>query len=333
MKPIRLFRPSFLAVAALWVAAVLAACELNPAVEQLWHSQAATALATAGVTLPATFTPLPAGTLTAVAAAWETELAAVNTRVAEKNATRTALAQPSPTPTPTPFQPQEVSFHGKAVYQGQGVYNPGLYYPPAQDDALIAAFLHSARNDMSEWKGAAATLHELGYGAVLASYSGCEPAPKGCPMKPPKTWFPPTMPETWLFDSLVLPSQISELTGVPPSRTVFIGSSIGADGAVIACAQAGCAGALALSPGNFLALAGAPSTTFLGALKKLLKANPQATVWCVANEKEIGVCKKAEAAGGANYRAIEVPGGGHGSELVDSQMGIIVDFLREVEGK
>ncbi len=133
--------------------------------------------------------------------------------------------------------------------------------------------------------------------------------------------------------SLVLPSQISELTGVPVPHRVHRFEHRRGWGCHLACAQAGCAGALALSPGNFLALAGAPDTTFVGALKRLLKANPQATVWCVANEKEIGVCKKAEAAGSANYRAIEIPGGGHGSKLVDSNMGIIVDFLREVEGK
>lgn len=316
MKPIRFSRLSFLALVALWLAVVLAACELNPDVQWLFQS----ALATEGATLP-TLSPVPAGTWTARAEAWETEIAALDTRVAAKNATRTALAKPSLTP--TPFQPQEVIFHGKAAEL------PGLYYPPTQSDALLVVFLHSARNDMSEWRDTAARLHKLGYGALTVTYSGCQPAPVGCPMTPPKEWFFPTMPETWLFDSMMVLSQISELTGIPTSRIVVIGASIGADGAIIACAEFACAGALALSPGNFLALSGAPDTTFPGALKQLVKHNPQAIVWCVANEKESSVCKKAESAGGANYRAIEIPGGGHGSELVDADARVIQEFLNE----
>ncbi len=284
--------------------------------------------------------------------------------VAEVAALPTETPTPEPTLTPTsagpPVEPEEVVFHGKAAEIH------GRYYRAATEDAPLVVLLHWVRGDMTDWNEVAVWLQNRGqknpypnpgsdpywdpswfppvpagrsYNVLLITYSGCQPAPVGCPAKPPDGWFFPTMSETWLFDSLMLPSQISDLTGVPSSRIVFIGASIGADGAVIACAELGCAGALSLSPGNFLADPWAPDTSYSGAVKRLVgERNPPAHVWCLADENEIGVCKKAESVGGANYRAIEIPGGGHGMELLQPNldplpMQEILEFLKTVFGK
>lgn len=283
----------------------------------------------------------------------------------ETAALPTETPTPAPTLTPTPagppVEPEEVVIHGKA-----GDLQARYYRSTAEPPDALVVLLHWTRGDMSDWNEIAVWLQNRGhknpypnpgsapywdpswfprvpagrsYGVLIVTYSGCQPAPVGCSTQVPNDWFFDSMPETWLFDSMVALSEASKLTGVPFSRIVAIGTSIGADGAVIGCGEIGCAGALALSPGNFLALSGAPNTTYSGAVKMLAQeTNPQAHVWCVADENEINVCKQAESVGGANYRAIEVPGGGHGMELLQPNldplpMQLILDFLALVFGQ
>lgn len=266
--------------------------------------------------------------------------------------TKTPTPEPTLTPTPAgpPVEPEEVVIHGKdGDLQGR-------YYRAATEPAPLVVLMHWVNGDMSDWNEIAVWLQNRGqknpypnpgnapwwdpswfppvpqgrsYAVLTFTYTGCQPSPVGCP-----DW----TPETWLFDSMTVMIEAAKLPRVDPNRIVAIGSSIGADGAVIGCAETGCAGALSLSPGNFLADPQASQTSYSGAVKWLLENNPQAHVWCLADENEISVCKKAESVGGANYRAIEIPGGKHGTVLLSPNlnplpMQLILDFLEQVFGQ
>ncbi|MCS6993557.1 MAG: carboxypeptidase regulatory-like domain-containing protein [Anaerolineales bacterium] len=257
----------------------------------------------------------------------------------------TETPTPAPTLTPTPSglppAPREI------VIPGNFGNLPARYYPAATNPAPLVVLMHWVRGDMNDWNEVAVWLQNRGqknpypnpgsnswwdpswfppmpegrsYAVLTFTYSGCQPG--GCPK---------ITPEKWFSDSMIAMIEARKLPGVDPNRIVAIGSSIGADGVVIGCGEIGCAGALSLSPGDYL------GPTYTDAVKKAYESNPQTHLWCLADQREIRVCTNAKSAATENYRAIEIPGGGHGNMLLAPKldplpMQLILDFLETVLG-
>jgi dienelactone hydrolase len=275
---------------------------------------------------------------------------------APATATETIVAEALATEPPSemvsiPPVPQEVAFRAA---DGQAL--AGLYYPAASSPAPLVVLMHWVRGDMSEWYEIAVWLQNRGldnpfpnpedapwwdptwfpplgegvsYGVFIFSFRGCTPSPAGC-----SAW----TPDAWLLDAQAAAATAVTLDGVDPTRIVFIGSSIGADGAVDGCAwlaenQPGaCQGTLSLSPGDYLNLPYSRAVQTLGAVQ------PPIPAWCLADEAEIGLCNRAAGAGNPAFRAIEIPGGGHGNMLLRPgldplPMQLILDFLSETIGQ
>jgi hypothetical protein len=260
-----------------------------------------------------------------------------------------AAAQAAPSPACTSdATPQEVTFK---TTDGQATLD-GLFYPACNSGAPVVVLMHWVGGDKSDWYEIAAWLQNRGlanpftnpdnsdwwdpswfpkidpavsYNVFIFSFRGCEPYPTGCT----------TMQKSgWLLDAQAAMQQATQLAGVDPARAAAIGSSIGADGAADSCLwlneqkSGTCRGALSLSPGDYLGV------SYADTVKKLGEMQPPTAAWCLADEKEIGVCEKAAAAGNPAYEDFLIPDGQHGNMLlrpglVPLPMQTILDFLDE----
>lgn len=245
----------------------------------------------------------------------------------------------TPTPAPPPLEPIEVVFAGKAGDL------PGRYYRAASEPAPLVVLMHWIRGDMNDWNEVAVWLQNRGqknpypnpgkepwwdptwfppvpeersYAVLVFSFSGCQPG--GCPLT--------LTPEIWQADGIAAMEFAATLPGVDPERIVAIGSSIGSNAAIISCGQvAHCSGALTLSPGA------SPAR-----VQEVFNRHPQADVWCLADRSEITGCDMPELANQPAYRAILIPRGGHGTELLQPRldplpMQLILDFLAVALGE
>ncbi len=269
----------------------------------------------------------------------------------------TALPQPTATPSPTavpptaapqaepalPPDPQTVNF---TASDGQEL--SGLFYPAARYNAPVVVLIHWYNGNVSDWYEIAPWLQNRGlknpfrnpgrspwwdptwfppvpegvsYNVFIFSLRGCQPFKTGCT---------DIARSKWLLDIQAALQQAVLLGKVDPARLAVIGSSIGADGAADGCAEwnaqhpGQCKGALSLSPGNYL---GVP---YASAIKELSEAQPPLQAWCLADEKEIGICRNAGQY--ATYQVHEIPGGDHGTTLLSPgldplPMQLILDFL------
>jgi len=140
------------------------------------------------------------------------------------------------------------------------------------------------------------------------------------------------------WDAQAAMSTAASLEGVDPAAIVAIGSSIGADGAPDACAwldkqgAGSCWGALSLSPAGYMGI------PYAEAVRDLGQYLPPAAAWCLADENEIDRCNTAADSGNPAFRAIEIPGSGHGTMLLRPgldplPMQLILDFLSETAGQ
>lgn len=247
--------------------------------------------------------------------------------------------------------PREVVFQAS---DGQ-VLN-GLYYPAAADPAPVVVLMHWENGDRSDWYEIAPWLQnraldnplpvpadfdmwdpswfppvppDNSYGVFIFSFRGCAPAMQGCAI-----W----TPEVWLLDAQAAMLTATTLEGADPGRIAAIGSSIGADGAADACAwlntqpNGTCRGALSLSPGEYM------NIPYAQAVRDLGQADPPATAWCLADRAEIAICNRAAGSGNPAFRAVEIPGAGHGTMLLSREleplpMQLILDFLDEAIGQ
>ncbi len=245
----------------------------------------------------------------------------------------------TPTPAPPPLEPEEV------VFRGEFGDLQGRYYRAATEPAPLVVLMHWIGGDMNDWNEIAPWLQNRGlknpypnpgtdpwwdpswfppvpegrsYAVFVFSFSGCQPG--GCPRS--------LTPEMWQSDGISAMNYAATLPGVDPHRIVAIGSSIGSNAAIISCGQvANCSGALTLSPGAY------PDD-----VQEIFNRHSQAHVWCLADENEIAGCEMPELANQPAYRAIEIPGGGHGTELLQPNldplpMQLILDFLALVFGE
>jgi dienelactone hydrolase len=247
-------------------------------------------------------------------------------------------APPEPTATPAgepalPAAPQEIAFEAE---DGQAL--AGTYYPAATNPAPVVVLMHWAPGDQNDWRAVAGWLQNRG-----GDYA---PAGAGDPWLDP-TWFPTLAegfsvavftftfrgceggcdgfaPQGWLLDAQAAMAQAAQLPGVDPERMVAVGASIGADGAADAC-QAGCLGALSLSPGGYLDVPYAEAVDRLG-------EQPAKPAWCLAAEGDAPSAEACRAAAGEHYRMEIYPGQAHGVQLIAPEMDpgtleLLLDFL------
>lgn len=118
------------------------------------------------------------------------------------------------------------------------------------------------------------------------------------------------------------------LEGVDPARVVAIGASIGADGAIDACAE-GCLGALSLLPGDYLDKSYSDEVRRLGLEQK--------TAWCVTSARD-GVSFVCENASGDFFQKFIYEQDGHGISFFEKDFNpkvtqIIFDLLQLVFGE
>lgn len=265
--------------------------------------------------------------------------------VSETAAVPTETPTLTPTPVPPPLEPEEVAFPGE-----YGELH-GRYYRADTEPAPLVVLMHWIAGDMNDWNEIAPWLQNRGlknpypnpgndpwwdptwfppvpegrsYAVFVFSFTGCQP--DGCPDDPTRSIY--EMWQIWVSDAISAMNYAATLPGVDPQRIVAIGASIGSGGAIASCGQVEhCNGALTLSPGGGL-----------DDVQDIFNHHPQARVWCLADEYEITGCEIPEFADRPAYRAIEIPGGGHGMELLRPNleplpMQLILDFLEQVFGR
>jgi hypothetical protein len=229
----------------------------------------------------------------------------------------------------------------------------GVYYPATAKDAPLVVLIHSSGSDLRDWYEIAPWLQNRGLSNpyldvdINSSYSWWD-----------KSWFPKLpadrsysvliftyrscankhcvgiVKETWLLDIQAAMLKAFDLQGKNGSGITTVGSSAGADGAVIGCAYLNekhpdaCKGALSLSGGSF-------REAYIEAVQKLGENQPVVPVWCIADKLDFGTCESAKAAGNPAFESFLIPGGGHGNHLLSPgldplPMQLILDFLDEV---
>jgi hypothetical protein len=243
------------------------------------------------------------------------------------------------TPEPLPASPQEISFTAR-----DGEKLQGAYYPAAVNPAPVVVLLHWFPGDQNEWVEIAYWIQNRGLegnasgapwldqswfpefppnlslGVFTFTFRGCE---GGCQSPDP---------EGWLLDAQAALEKAAELPGVNPEQIVAIGASIGADGAIDGCAwwteqdEAGCQGALSLSPGNYL------NQSYEDMVKQLGQASPARQVWCFYDENET-ISEVCQEPSGDHFRAEGWSDGNlHGMhmlnpDLAPNPLGLFIDFF------
>ncbi len=308
-------RPWFVWLSLLLVLTLMAACDKKaPTATATVEPTAETAAATEAATVAVTEAPLP------------------------PNEDSNAL----------PPEPQPVT-----ISAADGVSVSGYYYPGGRNPGPLVVLMHWAGGDQNDWNEIAVWLQNRGqanpfpnpgdmpwwdpswfppvpedksYGVLVFTFRGCQPYEAGC------TTFEV---EGWLQDAQAAMLKARELEGVDPQRIVAMGSSIGADGAPDGCLFVNqqfpdtCQGSLSLSPGNYL------NVPYANTVLEMGMTVPPTAAWCLADEKEYGICEATEAvANNPAFRGILVPDGSHGNmmlrEDVDPQpMQLMLDFLNE----
>ncbi len=259
---------------------------------------------------------------------------------------------PAPTASPQPkFQPepQRIEFQAE-----DGTALVGYYYPAAIDPAPALVLMHWAGGTHCDW--VAVNLVQWAQNRGLPDGIAANPACAQAKLHIPSSLeeFPPLpaeqsyavftfdyrgygesagsanwSPNGYLQDSIAAMKTAQELKGVDPARIVGIGSSIGADGAIDACAQ-GCLGGLSLSPGNYL------GKSYSGEVTRL--SMEQKPAWCVASTSDSESFPVCNNAGGESFQKFIYEKNGHGTSFFAKGFDpkvtqIIFNFLQLVFGE
>ena len=220
-------------------------------------------------------------------------------------------ATPTVTSTPTPTEAPPVGPQGSVFEAEDGQELAGTYYPPPVcQPPLMIVYFPWVRGDQNDWNEIAPLLPgELSYGAFAITTRGCE---GGCP-------------ETWdrLGWSRDYSAALDAAKGLPcagQSPLVTIGSSIGADGAIYACAkEENCVGALAFSANGYLDIPYADEVASMVEQGK--------HVWSVSAQGDSGAARLDRPEWGNYYREVVLPGEGHGNQLFSPSAQVIRDFI------
>jgi len=257
---------------------------------------------------------------------------------------------PTVTPSGPPLLPPDPQVIDFTASDGQAL--KGTYYPAAANPAPVIVLMHWAGGDETDWDAIAVWLQNR---AVPSRTS-----PAAYPWQD-GSWFPPVPVDFsiavftfsfrgclsnqgcqafdipgWLLDAQAGILTAAKLEGVDPARLIVAGASIGADGASDGCflvnnvMPGACKGALSFSPGDYLNLA------YSKAVKELQQpadGSPAVPVWCLADEKEIGVCQAASNPAYTAYKTFEFPGAGHAMTMLSpkvtpSAMQTLLDFIQ-----
>ncbi|MBI5651091.1 MAG: hypothetical protein HZC40_11710 [Chloroflexi bacterium] len=259
-------------------------------------------------------------------------------------ATATPTRPPSPTVIPgLPAQPRALKFKAS-----DGRELDGTYYPGATNPAPMIVLMHWVRSDQTDWAEVAFWLQNRGLGGATAN-------PGKFPWRD-RSWFPAMLTGKsfavftfnfrgctsngcpgfdqpgWLQDAYAALKTASELDGVDAKKVVVAGASIGADGAVNACAwlnaqkgKGACVGAFALSPGGYLTM------PYPAAVLPLQNEQPAKPVWCLAGDGDRESAPTCKSATGAAHRLIEFAGNPHGMDLINPNLkpkGLTVNALQ-----
>jgi tetratricopeptide (TPR) repeat protein len=218
---------------------------------------------------------------------------------------------PTPTPTPTeapPTEPSDVTFKAADDQELVGTYYP----PPACPSPLTIVYFPWVHGDKGDWKELAALLpDDLPYGAFAITPRGCE---GGC-----TEWDK----SGWALDYVAALEAAKGLPCAGGSAVIAIGSSVGGDGAIYACAkEESCVGALSFSPSGYLDIPFAEEVeTMVEQGKPVWSVCAQddtaPAMWPFREDFDYGLC-----------REIVIPGNEHGNELFNPGTGkIIQDFI------
>ena len=218
-------------------------------------------------------------------------------------ASETPQPSPSDTPSPTaspseipqvilPPEPVEILF---TASDGQELN--GLYFPASDTPAPVIVLMPWSRGNQTEWEEIAYWLQGRGLfvrepnyartwkssnwypkrtlgmplGVFTFNFRSCEAA-DGCQAY---------LPAEWLLDAQAALLTASQLQGVDPDRILAAGASIGADGAVDACAWMNstdlgtCLGGFAISPSSSL------TVDFSAEVETLLAQEKPGLVYCL----------------------------------------------------
>lgn len=243
-----------------------------------------------------------------------------------------AFPSPSPTaapPTPTsvvvlPSEPIAVDFQAA---DGQAL--SGLYYPGSVNPAPVIVLMHWARGDQTEWDPIARWLQGRGGLAIAPDYNKSWKSSDWYPERDPNLPLgvftfdfrecrgscQAYLPAEWLLDARAAVLTAAGLEGADPDRIITAGASIGADGAVDACAwldqtgQGNCRGSFAISPASLLTVA------FNESAAQILDADPAYPVYCLyglRDDASVETCQGTPGVEAVDYGYVE----DHGFELL-----------------
>jgi dienelactone hydrolase len=188
----------------------------------------------------------------------------------------------------------------------------GTYYPPpACPSPLTIVYFPWVRGDKEDVREIIDLLPgDLSYGVFSITPRGCE---GGC-----QEW----NPAGWLLDYQAAMEYAKTLPCAGQGPLVTVGSSVGADGAIVACArEARCVAAIAFSPGGY-------TDEFTYADEVAIAVERGKPVWSVVSEDDPESARLDRPGLGDGYREIVIPGADHGNQLYDERTAQVVqDFV------
>jgi hypothetical protein len=256
---------------------------------------------------------------------------------AEINAQPTSV-DATPVPTPLPIDPLNIKF-----LTADGVELDGEFWAGTYPETPVVVLMHQYPMDHNiEWIALAPWLQNRGLAAYVRS--------GGEPWADP-SWFSPMIEgldlnvftftfrnclggcsedsvqsrEEWIVDAVAAIESAASFVAVDKEKVIVLGTSIGADAAVDACARlldsdkATCIGVVSLSPGSFLGEAFNE--------KVLELTNAGIPVKCIAAEGDTlsaDTCLSVEA---DKYEPIITNGSAHGIRLFDPALNIDLPVL------
>jgi hypothetical protein len=256
-----------------------------------------------------TSTPTPVPTRTPVPSPTRTPTRVSPTPTSSATSSPTSTPTSTPVPTATEAPPAEVQDSTFKASDGQELV--GTYYPPSACGLpLTVLYFPWVRGDRDDWEALAASLPgDFSYGVLSITTRGCE---GGCGEEWDRSG--------WLLDYSAAIQAAQQLPCADQSRLVAMGSSVGADGAMVACAQdEKCVGALAFSANGWL---GIPYVDEVGSMVEAGKH-----VWAVSSQGDLGVAHLDRPEWREYYREIIFPGAEHGDELYPLTGQLVQDFL------
>ena len=289
------------------------------------------AIGNGGTQVAATQTPAPPSLIPSVS----------HTPLPTSTMEPTVTLTPSETPLVLlPPQPIEITF---SAADGQEL--TGLFYPGDANPAPVIVLMTWSRGNQSEWQeiaywlqGRGLLIREINSRKIWKSSNWYPERTLGMPLSVFTFDFrfcqdadgcQAYLPADWLLDAQAAIEAASQLEEVDPERIITAGASIGADGAVDACAwlnateQGTCLGSFALSPSSSL------TVDFQTAADALLDQEQPGLIYCLFGLQDEGAaetCRDYSGIRDIHFGYID----NHGLELVTfSRSPDTLDYLQE----